>query len=82
MILIWLSGVQKQMLFSFERQGLDAEGKALGQFRPSGIRPKFAETLQERGIEVAGSLFVDRPQLQVDEDDDHAFAAREAGGWS
>jgi len=72
--------ITMQELFSFERQGLDEEGNVRGRFRPTGIRPKFADTLQARGVEVAGSLFMDRPVLQ--EDDDVEYSAREAGGWS
>jgi len=39
-----------QDLFTFERQGVDAKGKVLGRFQPSGIRPKFAERLAGAGI--------------------------------
>src|SRR6266487_743313 len=39
-----------QDLFVFNRQGLDANGKVKGRFRPSGIRPKFSEKLVAAGI--------------------------------
>jgi pilus assembly protein CpaF len=39
-----------QDIFVFERQGLDAKGKVKGRFRPTGIRPKFAEKLLAMGI--------------------------------
>ena len=39
-----------QDLFVFNRQGIDANGKVKGRFRPSGIRPKFSEKLVAAGI--------------------------------
>jgi pilus assembly protein CpaF len=70
--------ITMQELFSYERQGMDETGKVLGRFKPSGIRPKFAETLQARGIELSGSLFLDRP---VDDDREPAMAGDERRGW-
>jgi pilus assembly protein CpaF len=37
--------VSMQDLFVFEKQGVSSEGRVLGTFRSSGIRPKFAERL-------------------------------------
>ena len=37
--------VSMQDLFVFERQGVSSEGRVLGTFKYSGIRPKFAERL-------------------------------------
>jgi pilus assembly protein CpaF len=76
--------ITMQELFSYERQGMDETGKVLGRFRPTGIRPKFADTLQARGIELAGSLFLDRHHLKVEGEDESP--AQEAssgrrGGW-
>src|SRR5438034_660073 len=39
-----------QDLFGFNRQGIDANGKVKGRFRPSGIRPKVSEKLVAAGI--------------------------------
>jgi pilus assembly protein CpaF len=75
--------ITMQELFSFERHGLDDEGNVLGRFRPSGIRPKFADTLQARGVELAGSLFLDR-HLTVEPDADASTTepvADRRGGW-
>ncbi|GAB3100838.1 CpaF family protein [Aestuariicella hydrocarbonica] len=44
-------------LFRFDRRGLDAEGKVLGEFRATGIVPSFYERLCQRGIEVPINLF-------------------------
>ncbi|PLX86942.1 MAG: pilus assembly protein CpaF, partial [Desulfuromonas sp.] len=46
-----------QEIFNFERQGIDKNGKVLGQFRPTGIRPKFAEKLELAGIPLSEDLF-------------------------
>ncbi|NLC70386.1 MAG: CpaF family protein [Desulfuromonadaceae bacterium] len=46
-----------QDIFIFEKQGIDENGKVLGRFRPTGIRPKFAEKLELAGIPVPHRLF-------------------------
>lgn len=46
-----------QDIFVFERQGIDKNGKVIGQHRATGIRPKFSEKLEMAGIEVPESLF-------------------------
>jgi len=46
-----------QDLFVFEKKGLDKDGRVLGQFRATGIRPKFSERLEMAGIEVPEDLF-------------------------
>jgi len=52
--------VSLQDLFLFERQGLGADGRVLGAFAASGIRPKFAERLKGVGIELPSDMF-DQP---------------------
>ena len=52
--------VSLQDLFVFERQGVSAEGRVLGAFTASGIRPKFAERLKATGIELPTDMF-DQP---------------------
>jgi len=49
--------ITMQDIFSFERRGIDAEGHVVGIFRPTGIRPRFAERLQSWGIELPADLF-------------------------
>jgi pilus assembly protein CpaF len=46
-----------QEIFTFERKGVDKDGKVIGQHRSTGIRPKFAERLEMAGIDVPESLF-------------------------
>ena len=46
-----------QEIFSYERQGIDKDGKVIGQHRSTGIRPKFTERLEMSGIEVPENLF-------------------------
>jgi pilus assembly protein CpaF len=53
--------ITMQELFHFVREGRREDGKVIGRFQPTGIRPKFAETLHERGIELPGSLFLSWP---------------------
>jgi pilus assembly protein CpaF len=49
-----------QDLFVFEQQGLDAEGKAIGEFRATGTKPHFAEHLKASGVELPADLFESR----------------------
>ncbi len=51
--------ITMQDLFVFERTGIREDGKVLGRFRPTGIRPKFTDILKGRGIEFDGSIFLD-----------------------
>lgn len=46
-----------QDIFIFERKGIDKDGKVIGQFKATGIRPKFAERLEIAGIPVPESIF-------------------------
>src|SRR5947209_7610386 len=49
--------VSMQDVFVFEKQGVSADGRVLGSFTATGIRPKFAERLKASGINVPGSWF-------------------------
>lgn len=46
-----------QEVFSFVQTGIDSNGKVLGGFKFSGIKPKIVEELEKKGIEVADDLF-------------------------
>jgi pilus assembly protein CpaF len=46
-----------QDIFSFERAGIDENGKVRGTFRASGIRPKFADRLATAGCRLRPALF-------------------------
>jgi len=41
----------------FEKQGVSPEGRVMGTFRATGIRPRFAEKLQASGISVPTNFF-------------------------
>jgi pilus assembly protein CpaF len=49
--------VTMQDIFIFERQGVTANGRVVGRFRGTGIRPNCCEAISTAGFELAGSLF-------------------------
>jgi pilus assembly protein CpaF len=49
--------VTLQDIFVFEKRGVSAEGKVLGRFCATGIRPKFSEKLLAAGIHLPPELF-------------------------
>ncbi len=49
-----------QDIFVFEKQGLDAEGKVVGQYRATGVRPKFLDTIHTAGIHLGSEIFAYR----------------------
>ena len=48
-----------QDLFVYQPEGMDAAGRTVGRFIPTGIRPAFAEKLSSSGILVRDDWFVD-----------------------
>lgn len=46
-----------QDLFLFDRHGLGADGRVRGQFRATGVVPKFAERAKAAGFAIASSCF-------------------------
>jgi len=49
--------VSMQDIFSFNRKGVGPDGKVIGIFQPSRIRPKFLERLKVSGIFLSPDLF-------------------------
>ena len=49
--------ITMQEIFMYERQGINEDGKVLGRFRATGIRPRFAERLSASGIDLSTALF-------------------------
>lgn len=49
--------ITTQELFMFERSGYDEKNRVCGTFRPTGIRPMFAERLQAHGIRFSVDAF-------------------------
>lgn len=49
--------VTTQDIFLFERAGISKEGRVMGRFRGTGVRPKFSEKLKASGLELPASIF-------------------------
>ena len=49
--------ITMQEVFIFDRKGVDKDGKVLGRFRPTGVRPRFAERLKIYGMQLPRSFF-------------------------
>src|SRR5580700_4068599 len=49
--------VSMQDLFLFEKQGVSSDGRVLGAFNASGIRPRFAERLKAAGFDLPANMF-------------------------
>ena len=46
-----------QELFTFNQTGLDENRKVKGRFKATGVRPKFAERLEAKGIRLSADIF-------------------------
>jgi pilus assembly protein CpaF len=46
-----------QDIFIFERRGIGADGTIAGDFRPTGVRPRFMDRLKLAGIDVQPTVF-------------------------
>jgi pilus assembly protein CpaF len=55
--------VMLQDLFVFEKLGVSSEGKVMGRFAATGIRPRFYEKLLAAGIRLPGELFEEVVQV-------------------
>jgi len=49
--------ISMQEIFSFSRKGIGPDGKVIGLFQPSHIRPKFLDRLRIAGIFLSPGLF-------------------------
>jgi len=49
--------ITMQEIFVFEKTGLTQEGKVIGRFRATGVRPKVCERLRASGINLPGEMF-------------------------
>jgi len=49
--------ITMQEIFIFEKKGIAMDGRVLGMFRPSRIRPRFVERLQIAGIILPANTF-------------------------
>ena len=54
--------ITAQDIFLFDySMGLDEKGKYLGSLRPTGVRPKFVQKLEDQGITIPPTMFLERP---------------------
>ena len=49
--------VTMQDLFRYEQEGIDAEGRVVGHFRSTGIRPQFADRFEVAGISLPSDMY-------------------------
>jgi pilus assembly protein CpaF len=49
--------ITMQEVFQYERTGVNADGQVIGRFRPTGIRPRFAERLKASGLQLPRVFF-------------------------
>jgi pilus assembly protein CpaF len=49
--------ITMQEIFQYERTGVDSQGQVIGRFRPTGIRPRFAERLKSCGLQLPRVFF-------------------------
>src|SRR5437762_4537353 len=49
--------ITMQEIFVFEKIGIGPEGKVIGRFRATGVRPKVCERLRAAGVVLPGNMF-------------------------
>ena len=49
--------VQIQDIMKYHRTGVDEDGRVLGEFRATGIRPRFLSDISTIGLKVDMSIF-------------------------
>ncbi len=49
--------ITMQEIFLFEKMGITQDGKVIGRFRATGVRPKMCERLKTSGIHLPGDMF-------------------------
>lgn len=49
--------ISMQDVFNFNRKGIGPDGRVVGSFDPSGIRPRFLDRLRTAGILLPAELF-------------------------
>jgi len=52
--------ITMQEIYRFRRRGISSEGKVVGQYEATGVRPQFVERLQIAGVELPPHLFAER----------------------
>ena len=49
--------ITMQEIFLFEKMGVTQDGKVIGRFRATGVRPKLCERLRASGIHLPADMF-------------------------
>jgi len=49
--------ITMQEIFLFEKMGITQDGKVIGRFRATGVRPKVCERLKTSGIHLPADMF-------------------------
>jgi pilus assembly protein CpaF len=49
--------ITMQEIFTFEKMGVTQDGKVIGRFKATGVRPKVAERLKASGIHLPSDMF-------------------------
>ncbi|OAI40620.1 pilus assembly protein CpaF [Planctomycetaceae bacterium SCGC AG-212-D15] len=49
-----------QEIFRFRQMGIDQNGRAVGQFECTGVRPSFVNRIEQAGIKLPSNLFQER----------------------
>jgi len=49
--------IQLQEIYRFARLGAEPDGKVVGEFRATGIRPRFVDGLKTLGIDIPPEAF-------------------------
>ena len=52
--------ISMQEIYRFHRRGISPDGRVIGQFEPTGIRPQFIERLRLSGVELPAHIFAER----------------------
>lgn len=55
--------ITMQEIFRFKKEGVDEDGKVIGHFEATGIRPKFLTDAEAYGIKLPAELF--RPEMKI-----------------
>ncbi len=53
------NAISKQDIFVWEVLGRDDDGRLMGRFRPTGLRPTFSEALAIRGYDMPAEMFLE-----------------------
>ena len=46
-----------QDIFLFEQTGIDEHGKIVGRIKPTGLRPKYMQKIEDAGIHLPPNIF-------------------------